>query len=144
MKALTLTQPWASLVDLQKKKLETRSWYTSYRGELLIHAAKGYPVWARNLAWQPHFRKALGPLSDMEALPTAQALCIVNLVACVPTTALHKLQAINFSASAEEIPFGDFAEGRFAWALEYVRHLDPPVPMRGALGLWKLPEGVTL
>jgi hypothetical protein len=43
MKALTLTQPWATLVAIGAKTIETRSWPTSYRGPLAIHAAKGYP-----------------------------------------------------------------------------------------------------
>lgn len=37
---LTLHQPWAALVAAGVKTIETRSWETSYRGELLIHAAK--------------------------------------------------------------------------------------------------------
>lgn len=37
MKALTLWQPWASLVALSEKTIETRCWSTKYRGEL------GYP-----------------------------------------------------------------------------------------------------
>lgn len=32
MKALTLTQPWATLVAIQAKRIETRSWGTDYRG----------------------------------------------------------------------------------------------------------------
>ena len=43
MKALTLTQPWASLVAIGAKRIETRSWSTPYRGLLAIHAAKGFP-----------------------------------------------------------------------------------------------------
>ena len=50
MKALTLTQPWASLMELGQKEVETRSWYTGYRGELVIHAAKGFPKWAKETA----------------------------------------------------------------------------------------------
>lgn len=40
MKALTLHQPWASLIATGAKTLETRSWPTRYRGPLAIHAAK--------------------------------------------------------------------------------------------------------
>lgn len=40
MKALSLWQPWASLVAIGAKTIETRSWSTSYRGPLAIHAAK--------------------------------------------------------------------------------------------------------
>jgi hypothetical protein len=49
MKALSLTQPWASLVVAGAKKLETRSWPTYYRGPLLIHAFEGISrVWRFN------------------------------------------------------------------------------------------------
>lgn len=41
MKAISLTQPWATLVAIGAKKIETRSWRTDYRGPLAIHAAKG-------------------------------------------------------------------------------------------------------
>ena len=47
MKALTLTQPWATLVAIDAKAIETRSWWTSYRGPLAIHATKAYPLSAR-------------------------------------------------------------------------------------------------
>lgn len=43
MKALTLHQPWATLVALGVKTIETRSWSTRYRGRLLIHAAAKRP-----------------------------------------------------------------------------------------------------
>lgn len=39
MKAITLWQPWASLVAIGAKTIETRSWATKYRGPLAIHAA---------------------------------------------------------------------------------------------------------
>lgn len=54
MKALTLHQPWASLVAEGVKTIETRSWSTKYRGQLAIHAGKtkanvmetGPEIWA--------------------------------------------------------------------------------------------------
>ena len=39
MKVLSLTEPYATLIKDGKKKVETRSWKTSYRGELYIHAS---------------------------------------------------------------------------------------------------------
>ena len=39
MKALTIWQPWASLLVSGQKKYETRSWATDYRGPIAIHAA---------------------------------------------------------------------------------------------------------
>lgn len=40
MKALTLHQPWASLIAAGVKTIETRSWSTRYRGPLAVHAGK--------------------------------------------------------------------------------------------------------
>lgn len=43
MKVLSIQQPWASLIVAGHKKIETRSWNTKYRGELLIHASMKAP-----------------------------------------------------------------------------------------------------
>jgi hypothetical protein len=43
-RAISLHQPWASLVALGIKRYETRSWSTKFRGKLLICSAKKYPV----------------------------------------------------------------------------------------------------
>lgn len=39
MKVLSIIEPWATLIKEGKKVIETRSWKTSYRGELYIHAS---------------------------------------------------------------------------------------------------------
>lgn len=143
MKALSLTQPWASLVQVKSKRCETRSWYTNYRGPLVIHASKGYPGWCKDFAKETYTRDALGCRLDPVDLPCGVGLCVVNLVACVKTTELHKLNAINFRVSANEITFGDYGEGRYAWALEHLFDFPEPIPAKGALGLWDWPHIVT-
>ena len=40
MKALSMRQPWAWLITNGYKDIENRSWNTSYRGLVLIHAGK--------------------------------------------------------------------------------------------------------
>lgn len=40
MKALTIYQPWATLIAIGAKHIETRSWSTKYRGPLAVHAGK--------------------------------------------------------------------------------------------------------
>ena len=57
MRALTLTQPWAEAVASGLKVWETRSWQTSYRGPIAIHAAKGFPKEAREFASAAPLRK---------------------------------------------------------------------------------------
>ena len=44
MKALTIWQPWASLIARGVKQYETRSWATKYRGPIAIHAAMKNPL----------------------------------------------------------------------------------------------------
>lgn len=138
MKALSLTQPWASLVQRRAKRLETRSWYTSYRGPLVIHASKGFPRDCKEAAAEEDFQRGLGNI-DPRDLPLGVGLCVVTLLACVKTTELHKLQAINFKPSADEIAYGDFAEGRYAWLLDHQYDFVEPIPAKGALGLWDWP-----
>lgn len=40
MKALSIKQPWANMIASGKKTIETRHWFTSYRGQLLICSSK--------------------------------------------------------------------------------------------------------
>src|SRR5690348_441422 len=70
MKAITLTQPWATLVAVGEKRIETRSWSTSYRGLLAIHAAKGWPLVAAALCADEPFRTALVPAADFDRFVT--------------------------------------------------------------------------
>ncbi len=41
MKALSIRQPWASLIVLGLKDIENRTWSSRYRGPVLVHASKG-------------------------------------------------------------------------------------------------------
>lgn len=38
--AISVKQPWANLIASGKKSIETRTWQTDYRGELLIISSK--------------------------------------------------------------------------------------------------------
>lgn len=138
MKALSLTQPWATLVAVGEKKLETRSWPTYYRGPLLIHASKGFPLGARTICHRAPFCYALaraGYLHPKE-LPLGAIVGIVTLTGCTSTT--DALEGI----SAEEHAFGDYGPGRFAWRLTEALRFNEPIPCKGALGLWKVPDEI--
>lgn len=142
MFALTLRQPWASLMDVKAKTLETRSWSTDYRGELVITASQGYDFAEYEYELRPEFARHLrGAYPGDISLPRGVALCVVRLLACVKTKDLHKLQACGFKApAAEELLFGNFEEGRYVWATEYVRRLDHRPRVFGAQGLWTFPQ----
>lgn len=61
MKALSLHQPWASMIAQGSKTIETRTWFTDHRGDLLIASTQSPEI--------PGFLCGHG-------------LCVVNLVNC--------------------------------------------------------------
>lgn len=137
MKALSLTQPWATLVIIGAKQYETRSWATKYRGPLAIQAAKGWPVWATRIIWQQPFTRTLyNALGEDWFPPVDRArghiIGVVDLVDCVPT------ESIRGSLSENELAFGDYSDGRYAWKLANIRRLPEPIPATGRLGLWEI------
>lgn len=154
MKALSLTQPWATLVAIDAKQFETRSWSTSYRGPLAIHAAKGFPADCRQLCSGSPFYEALAAQPGMSdplhaCLPRGAILAVAELNYIVRTEEMMRLWQQHRGASdvwnwhdKREYDFGDYSEDRFAWRLIHVRRLVEPVPCRGALGLWNVPPDV--
>ena len=149
MKAITLTQPWATLVAIGAKRIETRSWGTSYRGPIAIHAAKGFPGSAKDLCSSRVFLRALGwpecPdkltqewLDDnarrIKALPLGCVIATANLVHCMDTDLIRRYVQ---PFTEQEESFGDYSPGRFGFLLDNVIPLAALVPVRGALGLWE-------
>ncbi len=147
MKVLTLTQPWATLVAIGAKKIETRSWSTPYRGPLAIHAAKGFPKWAKEGCAEPLFHEALYAagydigLRSSDILPRGMVIATCRLLDCLPMEAAGCVSGVFDDYpelnTAQERAFGDYAVGRWAWVLEDVKVLPEPIPAKGALGLWE-------
>lgn len=136
MKALTLTQPWAQLVAIGAKKIETRSWPTKYRGPLAIHAALGFPVMAKERLFQMEFFKPLheAGYGTVASLPIGAVVAVCDLVNVVRVKSAMDIPALP------ERAFGDFSFGRYMWFLENIRMLPETVPVKGALGLWELDD----
>lgn len=139
MKVLTLTQPWATLIALGLKQIETRSWKTNYRGILAIHAAKGFPGWAKNVADEDFFREInllLGPGVPSEYLPVGKILCVCALTDVKRTEDIVDQDFYN----TPEAKYGDYNPFRYGWILNNRVTLDTPVPAKGKLGIWNFPE----
>ncbi len=166
MKAISLTQPWATLVAIGAKQIETRSWSTPYRGELAIHAAKGLgsvggkrglaalcgtePFCSVLTAWGTEYAKTYRDLADMVARPLTPFGAVIAIAELVDVQPMRRrsrygFQVIGKTASEwqltdQELAFGDYGPGRYAWLLRNVRMLETPVPAVGALGLWEWDE----
>lgn len=132
MKALSLLQPWASLVVMGHKRIETRGWSTAYRGPLLIHASKGKA--GKLLVSEPPFTQHV---ADFNALPFGAIIGQVTLVDVVRIRAEDWLDAGLEKLALEERAFGDYRARRWAWMLEDAVMFEEPMEMRGSLGLWE-------
>ncbi|WP_414551464.1 ASCH domain-containing protein [Anabaena sp. CCY 0017] len=114
MKALSLWQPWASLIPLGMKTVETRHWKTSYRGDLLICAAK-----KNTKAQEEWFNSVIFPLNtrlSYEQFPFGVAVAKVTMVDCLLMT-----QDLIDSQSKIEQACGLWEVGRYAWIFNNIR-----------------------
>lgn len=152
MKTLTICQPWASLIAIGAKKIETRSWYTSYRGLLAIHAGRSRQF--DDIMFREPFYSALKPFltpSGGILLPYGEVIAVCRLVNCLEigfTYIRYGRVYVELSDGSQiegdALAFGDFTPGRYAWILEDVRMLPEPVLAKGRPGLWdwEPPEGM--
>jgi len=164
VKGLTLWQPWATLVATGDKRIETRSWGTSFRGMVLIHAAvKPYDnTLHENGALGFDTREALDGkvqfVCGQPILPRGTVVAVARLKHCIkhhgvaepdvrlPRTmmefadyysALGTTETMSIHLTKKERQFGDYSAGRFAWYLGDVTPLASPVPTRGYQQIWQ-------
>ena len=124
--ALSIRQPWASLILLAGKDIENRTWEARVRGPILIHAAKG--MTKREYLDAMDFADAngtckIGHLLDAfepENLPRGGIIGSANLVGCVQRS---------------DSPW---FQGPYGFVLREPKPL-PFVPLRGQLGFFDVP-----
>ena len=151
MKALTIYQPWASLIIAGVKRFETRPRPTHHRGPLAIHAGK-LPfdrVWnilgdvreavrfeqrCMNLLETDNLRDlpkgcVLGTVSVVDCLRTGTRRSTGEPVVWSPPTPLREVTELEAS-------LGDFTPGRYAIEMQAPRALETPIMCRGQQGFW--------
>ncbi len=169
MKVLTLHQPWASLVALGVKTIETRSWSTKYRGPLAIHAGLSKAgatqcseCW--DAIYAENSREVELPLGALVATCTLVDVAPIGgpfsfrtgiwdgdegdfpgqpVVVRSPAHLNMGKECLGLDHDgrvtdiSDQLPYGDFTPGRYAWLLADVVPVDPPVSFRGGQGLTK-------
>jgi hypothetical protein len=140
VKALSVWEPWASLLAYGVKAYETRSWsppIDCYRVPIAIHAGKslaGMEVLMRDANLLKVCDQRLG-----WGHPYAFGSVIaVGMIAFV----LDTDGPVGREVLATERLLGDWAPGRYAWRLTDVRLLRHPVPCVGRQKVWTLPAPV--
>lgn len=166
MKALTIWQPWASLVACGVKKYETRSWSTKYRGPIAIHSAlKPFPEcwqWSVSEKAKEVILRRMGLSENFEHEKIFPPGCVIATARLVdvwrivhyPGTDIEVARSNPIGAESmtndkhapdfgnfivptnDEIAIGDWTPGRYAWELDDIELLPLPIPAKGRQGLW--------
>lgn len=139
MRAISLWQPWASLIVGGHKRYETRSWSTDVRGCVLIHAALKWGKTQAAIAARDPFASALAAMGlsiDPLTVPRGALLGSIEIVDCVPC------ESVRDNLDDAEREYGDYTYGRYAWVLSEPRLLSRPVLYRGGRGFFDVPRAV--
>ena len=168
MKAITLWQPWASLLACGAKIYETRSWKTDYRGPIAIHAAQkpAHKIFSKLIEYDTAklMLECLRPLDIWfpADLPHGCIIATADLVNCwrivnYPGTNVDMAKNMNIRArldvsinhpdfnkyiipTEQEMLFGDWTTGRYAWEVKNVKILPEPISAKGHQRLWNWEE----
>ena len=130
LKVLSLTEPYATLIQNGIKTIETRSWKTTYRGKLYIHAS------STKIPKEYKNNNELMSLVDVNNLNYGNIICSCDLVDCIEMTN-EFVENIKKNMNNEYIT-GIYAKGRYAWILKNIKVLDSPIRAKGHLGIWNL------
>jgi hypothetical protein len=124
MKALSFRQPWAELILQGRKTIDLRTWPTHYRGRIAIHASK---------AVEEDVCAAYG--LDAASLVRGALVGTVEVVEMVP------LDDQSWEALRDQhLKSGPFPGDLLGWHLADPQRLPQPIPMRGRLGLFNIPD----
>ncbi len=137
MKAISLLQPWASLVVMGVKTIETRSWETKYRGPILIHASQGKA--GSIFADKNPFKKYI---PNFKKLPFGEIVGQASITEIIRTENLNMSDEIINRLTMEEKAFGDYSEGRYPWILNDHLQFKNPIHARGTLSIWEYPGDI--
>lgn len=130
MKAITVMQPWAWCIAAGYKMVENRTWVTSYRGPLGIHAGK--TVDTASVAMVKNMLVELGVVPDLDTpVPDPHLKATGAVVAVVDLVGICEDSARCYCGPWAAI-------GQNHWKLDNIRALAEPVPARGSQDLWNI------
>ena len=154
MYAITLHQPWATLIALGIKTVETRSWPAPERllGQTVaVHAGKRV-VRRPGECIERELRARLGedwirtiPTGAVLATATLAGIAQVDYAGLIIGHAVHDVDTeMGCAVGAGRTPidpWGDFSAGRWLWFLDDVEALPEQIPAVGRQGFWRCDLG---
>lgn len=149
--ALSGIQPWWWLL-LHGKCIENRSWNTSYRGPIFLHASKARDedeYLAAILFVRERFGEALAnTIPAIEKLECGGIIGKAEIVAVIephpPSSACRlQLESGITTRLATDLDYRWHMHDRYGFVLANAEPL-PFVPCKGALSLWPVPDDIVL
>lgn len=136
MRSLSIRQPWAHLIAHGPKRIENRTWRCDYRGLIAIHASKTMTreeyLDVADLLLSMGMRACLPPGPD---LAFAAIVGVARIADCLAPGTLREARR-----KYPDDLLAWWAEGQYGLILDSVIALPKPVPCKGALWLWRVPE----
>jgi hypothetical protein len=134
MLALTVRQPWASLILRGLKREEYRNWSTPFRGKIAIHAARATPGAVADLQ----------DVADLVERATRVRPGLPTVARWLSGLPRGVILGTVYLQGVRELPPEHPGRrwGRFAWELGGAAELAQPVRALGQLRLWNLPPAV--
>ena len=152
MKAISIKQPWASLIVHGIKDIENRTWATKYRGKVLIHASGTwfkYPNSDSTLGdlftdfqWEKirenydkNLYSILEPKAIIDRLPTSAIIGEVEIIDCVIN---HESIWAEKNIIFQEEEKNDEKYQIFNWVLANPIFYEKPIlNVKGKLSFWE-------
>lgn len=125
MKALTIKEPWASLIINNYKTYEFRSWKTNYRGKILIHA--GLSLEKNELKYFEDYNLNY---------QCGNIIGEATITDCILVTKEFNKKLLDINNKV----YKNNHENLYAWKLENIVKYENPIPIKGKLGLWNYKE----
>lgn len=120
LKALSIIQPWPTLIVLGMKDIENRDWSTNYRGPVAVHAGKKLDescAISLDRGYHPVSNRRVRYVSETQTYPRGGIVGVVDIVDCV------------------EVSDSEWFVGRYGFVLANPKPVEF-IPVKGALGFF--------
>lgn len=130
MFALTIRQPYASLIIKGVKKLETRSWKPDFYGPIIIHAANAIP--------EQHLEDVLAEhnMRPSLELPRGRILGLAKINQVFKCKDFEEDGDLARMVTPTERRMGNFAPNNYAWWILKTKEFHQLLKCPGQPGLW--------
>ena len=128
MKAITIKEPYATLIKEGYKEYEFRTWKTSYRGDILIHSAKSYDKSNLDRFKDRNLKYNMGKI-----------IAKATITDCIEVDEKIKKELLDRDKEVYKNLNKKRDKPLYGFKLENIEIIDP-IEVKGQLGLWEYKE----